>query len=85
MWLLKGIVLGVVLFVIGFFVYAFAVARRIHLSAEYGFGDLLTTLTVRNPYIWLAFTGSLMIGYAMVRCWPHNELRQFDPATLRLR
>jgi hypothetical protein len=28
MWLIKGIVLGVMLFVIGFFVYAFAFARR---------------------------------------------------------
>lgn len=69
MWLLKGIVLGAVLFVIGFFAYAFAVARRIHLRTEYGLGDLLTTLTFRNPYFWLAFAGALMIGCAMVRSW----------------
>ncbi len=79
MWLIKGIVLGVVLFVIGFFAYALAVARRIHLSTEYGPRDLLKTLTARNPYFWLAFTGALMIGCAMVRCWPHNELRQIGP------
>jgi hypothetical protein len=33
--------------------------------------------------LWLAFAGSLMIGYAMVRCWPHNELIQFDPNEIR--
>jgi hypothetical protein len=31
MWLLKGMVLGAVLFVIGFVLYALAVASRIHL------------------------------------------------------
>jgi hypothetical protein len=76
---MKGIVLGVVLFVVGFFAYALAVARRIHLSTEYGPWDLLTTLTFRNPYFWLAFAGALMIGCAIVRCWPHNELRQIGP------
>lgn len=83
MWLLKGIILGVVLFVIGFFLYAFAVARRIHLrldSALSGPWDLLRTLTVPNPYFFLAFAGALMIGCATVRCWPHNEIIQFDLA-----
>jgi hypothetical protein len=53
MWLLKGIVLGVVLFVIGFFVYAFMFAHRTHLTSG---SAVLMALTVRNPYFWLAFT-----------------------------
>ena len=82
MWFIKGMVLGATLFVIGFFAYALALARRMHLrwdSAVYGPREMLTTLTFRNPYFWLAFAGALMIGCAMVRSWPHNELRQIGP------
>jgi len=70
MWIVKGLLLGLVFFCVGMFLYfIFAIARfgrpntAISLSA-------ITGPTIFNPLFWLAFVCCLGLGCAIVGSWP---------------
>jgi len=67
----KGAILGVLLFGCGFVIFALAFARRLGIRWDSGIDvSLIRTMTLQNPYFWLALAGSLMIGCALVASWP---------------
>ena len=74
MWMVKGFLLGVAMFVVGAITYlvlalradmAGSEARAIGLSVIQG-------LTIQNPYFWAALAACLVLGLSIVRSWPNN-------------
>ena len=70
MWIVKGSLLGSLLFVVGCVV--FLVAWISHGNAKAIGITVIQGLTIHNPLFWMALAGSLMIGCAIVGSWPSH-------------
>ena len=68
MWI-KGIFLGLGMFVVGCVVYIMAVMGSGGRNTATGL-SVLSYLTIHNPYFWAALVSSLVIGCAIVVSWP---------------
>ncbi len=68
MWILKGSLLGLGLFIVGTLLYLTVVARP---RANSAIGlTVITGLTIHNTLFWAALVASLVIGCAIVGSWP---------------
>jgi hypothetical protein len=72
MWILKGSLLGVALFVAGLSLFLFAALRPFHADRAIGL-NALGGLTIHNPMFWAALVASLVIGCAIVYSWPSRQ------------
>ena len=69
MWILKGSLLGMGLFIIGSVL--FLIATTLPFRANHAIGlSVITGRTIHNPLFWIAFVASLVIGCAIVGSWP---------------
>jgi len=69
MWILQGVVLGTGLFLLGTVVFLAVAAGPFRTKAAIGL-SVITGLTIHNPWFWVAFFGSLLIGCAILASWP---------------
>ncbi len=78
MWILKGTLLGLLLFSVGTFLFLIAFLRRLgpilapagqHWTFDIG---LISRLTIRNNWFWIALVACLALGYAIVASWPSS-------------
>jgi hypothetical protein len=69
MWILKGSLLGVGLFLVGAILFLIATTGPFRANRAIGL-SVITGLTIHNPLFWVAFFASLMIGCAIVGSWP---------------
>jgi hypothetical protein len=73
MWLLKGILLGLVLFFVGSLIYVgynlgpFEKQKATGISA-------ITAITVHNLWFWIAFVVALAVACAIVWLWTHQSV-----------
>jgi ABC-type lipoprotein release transport system permease subunit len=81
MWLLKGIILGLLFFAAGTFLFLIAFLRRLgpllapagqHWSIEIG---VISRLTINNAWFWIALAACLALGFAIVASWPSSVPR----------
>jgi hypothetical protein len=70
MWIVKGILLGALLFVVGSIIYVVAMIEMGTASATGT--TALQSWTVQNPLYWLAFVVALILGCAVVKHWPRR-------------
>jgi hypothetical protein len=67
MWIVKGILLGALLFVVGSIIY---VVVMIEMGTARATGTTaLQSWTIQNPLYWLAFVFTLILGCAVVNRW----------------
>ncbi len=69
MWILKGSLLGMGLFLVGTILFLIAVIGPFRANRAIGL-SAITGITIHNPLFWVAFLASLAIGCAIVRSWP---------------
>jgi hypothetical protein len=72
MWMLKGFLIGVVMFVVGAIVYMVLALRADAQHSEaraVGLG-VISYMTIYNPYFWASLVAALVIGCAVVQSWP---------------
>lgn len=84
MWLLKGILVGMSIFVIGFILYlavfAWRKPARFAKSGDPGgeiafdFFTLLRYVFLQSPLFYAAFLGALLIGFSLVTYWPSQGI-----------
>jgi hypothetical protein len=67
MWILKGSLLGLGLFIVGTLLYLF-IAARPRANSAIGL-TVITGLTIHNTLFWAALVASLVIGCAIVGSW----------------
>lgn len=72
MWMLKGLLLGAAMFVVGAITYlVLALRADAQHSESRAVGlSVISYLTVYNPYFWASLVAALVIGCAIVRSWP---------------
>jgi hypothetical protein len=69
MWILRGSLLGIALFLVGAIIFLIAAIRPFRSNRAIGL-SVISSLTVHNFLFWLAFLACLVIGCAIVRSWP---------------
>ena len=71
MWILKGMLLGTLVFGVGLIIYSAFVASRVSSQGPVSW-DVRSVLTMwlHSPSFWMAFVGTIVIGCALVRTWP---------------
>lgn len=70
MWLLKGSLLGVGLFVVGTLLFMFRlVAASSGPNTAIGL-TVITGTTIHNPWFWVAFVACIALGLAITASWP---------------
>jgi hypothetical protein len=72
MWIVKGILLGALLFVVGSVIYVIAMiemgtARATGTTALRYSNFLLLSWSIHNPLYWLAFVATLILGCVVVK------------------
>ncbi len=70
MWIVKGMLLGALVFVVGSIIY---VVAMIEMGTARATGTTaLQAWTVQNPLYWLAFAAALILGCLVVKRWPRR-------------
>jgi hypothetical protein len=73
MWLLKGTLLGLGLFLVGSLVYVGNKLRPFEEHKATGI-SAITAVTVHNPWYWIIFVVTLAVGCVLVRFWPYRPV-----------
>lgn len=69
MWVAKGILLGLGMFLIGTFFFLSAAVRPRGSNAAIGL-SVFTAMTYYNPLWWTALVASVVLGCCIVGSWP---------------
>ena len=70
MWIIKGVSLGAVFFVVGTIAFLFlTVFSPISTSKATGM-SAITGMTTANPFFWAALIACLVLGVCLVASWP---------------
>ena len=69
MLLLKGSLFGLATFFVGTIVYTVIALQRESSAKAIGL-NVISYMTIYNPYFWAAFVACLVLGCAMVATWP---------------
>ena len=69
MWILKGSLLGLGLFVFGTLLFLIAAAGPFRANRAIGL-NVITGLTIHNLWFWIALAACLALGLAIVGSWP---------------
>jgi hypothetical protein len=77
MWIVKGLSLGLGIFMLGLVIYVPAVMHEITKGTPIGPGesvgvDVLSLYHNSQPWIFIAFVATLALGLSLVACWPHR-------------
>ena len=69
MWVIKGISLGLAMFVVGFIAFNVVTAPPMRPGTAIGLSYVYAS-TVGNPFFWLGLLGCLLVGVSVVGSWP---------------
>lgn len=76
MWILKGSLLGILMFLV---LFAFRYGRYFYRTLM-GPG-VISLLTIHNVFFWLGLVGCVLLGCAIVGSWPISKPPRLAPFT----